>query len=163
MKIVIFSDVHGQKEVMERIVNFNPDADYILSLGDSELPFSELQKYHIICVKGNYPFDAGHVYDYVLELSGFKIFMTHGHKYKVRSGEQELLEKAEREGYDIILYGHTHIASVDYKKDKWIFNPGSCYRSRNRIVESYLILELESNQEITYHFRDAYTNQDIVL
>lgn len=163
MKVVIFSDVHGHKEIMERIVDYNPDADYILSLGDSELPYSELQKHDIICVKGNYPFDAGHVYDYVLEIAGKKIFMTHGHKHKVRQGEDILIKKAIEEEFDIILYGHTHIASVNYKSGKWIFNPGSCYRSRNSMVESYLILEIEEGKEINYHFRDAYTNQDIVL
>ena len=67
MKLVVFSDAHGNKQAVERIINYNKDTDYLISLGDSELPLSFLQSKNIIMIKGNYPLDAGFKYcDWIL-------------------------------------------------------------------------------------------------
>ncbi|MCK5388336.1 MAG: hypothetical protein KAJ22_03545 [Candidatus Izimaplasma sp.] len=55
MKVVVFSDAHGCKIIIERIISFNPDANYFISLGDSELPLDFLMDLDIIAIKGNYP------------------------------------------------------------------------------------------------------------
>ena len=163
MKVVVISDVHGNRQALERIIAFNPDADYILSLGDSELPLRELQEHNITCVKGNYPFDAGYVFEEEIKIKDTLIFMTHGHRYGVRRGVEHLYNKALELNSSIVLYGHTHIAKVDYKKGVYIMNPGSVNRSRNNIVESYLILYIESNNQFRYEYKEARTNIDIEL
>lgn len=161
MKLVVFSDVHGKKHLLERVLQFNPDADYLISLGDSELPLSYLNSKKIIMVKGNYPFDGGIHYEQVLRIEEFKIFITHGHKYGVRSGVDKLEEEAMINDYDICMFGHTHVPLLKVIDEVYYINPGSVSRSRFRIPESYIVLELERGKEIKYQFKDALTNENI--
>ena len=68
---------------------------------------------------------------------GLKIFMTHGHRYMVKSGYTVAIEKALAKGADILLFGHTHqpvsiiisagekVGDTVAKKDLLVFNPGS--------------------------------------
>lgn len=163
MKIVIFSDVHGNKEVVERIFSFNPDADYFFSLGDSELPKDYLESKQIIFIKGNYPFDPGIAYDYQMKLLDTSIFLTHGHKYSVRRDVGKLLYKAKELEANLVLYGHTHIANIEFYDGIYIVNPGSANRSRNHIDSSYLVLTIDKNNKLTFDFKNANTNENIEL
>ena len=74
MKVVVFSDAHGNKTIVERIMSFNPDADYVVSLGDSELPIDFLMDLDIIAIKGNYPRDGGFAFESILELEDKSFF-----------------------------------------------------------------------------------------
>jgi putative phosphoesterase len=158
MKVVVFSDVHGNRDLLERIISFNPDADYFLSLGDSELPLGYLQDLDIIAVKGNYPRDAGFGYDNDIVLNGKKILMTHGHKYGVHKSLKKLLKKGFKDEYDIILYGHTHVPRVDKADNLLLMNPGSVYKPRTTPIGSYLLLFIEKDGTMTYEYRESETN-----
>lgn len=161
MKIVVLSDVHGNRDILERIISFNPDAEYFISLGDSELPLDYLTDLDIIAIKGNYPRDAGFLYERELTLNGLKLFITHGHKYKVHKDLRKLLDRGYKGGYDVVLYGHTHIARVDKAGSLLLINPGSVYRPRSKEAASYLILNIEKDSSFTYEFKEAETNQVI--
>lgn len=158
MKIVVFSDVHGRKDLMERILSFNPDADYFISLGDSELSMDYLQQLDIIAIKGNYPRDPGFAYESELTLNGVKIFFTHGHKYAVQKSLKKLLKKGFENEYDIILYGHTHVPKVDKAGNLLLINPGSVTRQRSAVVTTYLVMNISNEGKVTYDFKDATTN-----
>ena len=157
MKVVVFSDAHGSKIIIERIISFNPNADYFISLGDSELPLDFLMDLDIIPIKGNYPRDAGIAYESVLEIENKKIFITHGHKYGVHRSLMKLLKHSLTNGYDITLYGHTHIAKVDKVNDLILLNPGSIKSPRTKVLPSYLILNI-TKDSIDYIFKEAQTN-----
>ena len=160
MKLVIFSDAHGYKEIVQRILDFNSDADYFISLGDSELQLDYLVENDIIPIKGNYPRDAGLVYEKDLVIEGKKIFLTHGHKYNVHKGLKKLVKNCISKDCNIALYGHTHIAS-NVKIGPVIFaNPGSCARSRNELPPTYLILIIKED-EVTFTFKESLTNTTI--
>jgi len=159
MKVVVFSDVHGNRDILERIISFNPDAEYFISLGDSELPLSYLTDLDIIAIKGNYPRDAGFAYESEMKLNGVKIFITHGHKYGVHKGLKKILHKGFKGEYDLILYGHTHVARVDKADNLKLINPGSVYRPRSKEPASYLILNIEKDGTYEYVFKEAETNQ----
>lgn len=157
MKIVAFSDAHGSKIIVERIMSFNPDADYIISLGDSELPLDLLMDLDILPIKGNYPRDAGFAYETELEVGKRKLFLTHGHKYGVHKSLKKLLHYGMQNDIDIILYGHTHIARADKVNNLYLFNPGSIKNPRSKIKPSYLILNI-TDDTIEYTFKEAETN-----
>lgn len=163
MKLVIFSDVHGQKLLLERILRFNPDADQFLSLGDSELTLDYLLDLDIIGVKGNYPRDPGLGYTHFLEFHGHKFMMTHGHKFGVQRGLKKLAQKAFLEDAKVVLYGHTHIAKATCINHVLFLNPGSLYRTRNKIQPSYCIMHVEKDGLIKYEFRDSETNMVLEL
>lgn len=160
MKIVVFSDAHGNKDAIKRVVGFNPNADFIVSLGDSEVSYNFLQEFDIIPIKGNYPFDAGFVYESELVVKGKRIFLTHGHKYKVGKGLAKLSNKTIIENYDIALYGHTHIAKFDTIGERYVINPGSIRSSRNKKAPSYLVIHLIDG-EFSFTFKNSETNEDL--
>lgn len=158
MKIVVFSDVHGRKMLLERILRFNPDADSFLSLGDSELTLDYLLDLDIIGVKGNYPRDPGLGYDHYMIFNKQKFMLTHGHKYGVQRGLKKLALKAFNEEVNVVLYGHTHIAKATCINRVLFLNPGSVYRTRNELQPSYCIMNIEEDGLIKYEFRDSETN-----
>lgn len=157
MKIVVFSDAHGNKTIVERIISFNPDADYIVSLGDSELSINFLMDLDIIAIKGNYPRDGGFVFESILKIEDKELFLTHGHKFGVHKSLKKLLHHAMKIECDIVLYGHTHVARVDKVNDLLLINPGSIKSPRSRMVPSYLILNINEGS-VEYIFKEAETN-----
>ena len=157
MKVIVFSDAHGSRILIERILSFNPDADYFISLGDSELSLDFLMDLDIIAIKGNYYRDAGLAFDNVLKIEGKKLYLTHGHKYGVHKSLLKLLKYVLSQDFDIVLYGHTHIARVDIVNDMLIMNPGSIKSPRSKTAPSYLILNI-TKDSIDYTFKEAETN-----
>ncbi len=157
MKVVVFSDAHGNKTIIERIISFNPDADFLVSLGDSELPISFLMDLDIIAIKGNYPRDSGFVFESTLQVGNKELFLTHGHKYGVHKSLKKLLQHALAIECDIALYGHTHVAKVDKVGDLLLINPGSIRNPRSKMAPSYLILNI-TDDSIEYTFKEAETN-----
>lgn len=158
MKLVIFSDVHGRKTLLERIMRFNPDADNFLSLGDTEMTLDYLLDLDIIGVKGNYPRDPGLSYEHFMTFHGKKFMLTHGHKYGVQRSLAKLAKKAFKEDVDVVLYGHTHVAQALYCDKVLMLNPGSVYRPRNHLNPSYCIMYITKDGKITYEYRDSETN-----
>ena len=138
MKILVFSDAHGDTYCMRRALSMNPDADYAIFLGDgirdAETVFSEFPSVSPLIVRGNCDFFQT---DYptvrILHAGGKKILICHGHTFSVKGGRGGLIAEALREGVDIALYGHTHEARCDYvdQNDRQIYivNPGSIHRS----------------------------------
>lgn len=60
-------------------------------------------------------------------IGGVKLYMTHGHRFAVKSGTNLLLQAARENNVQAVLYGHTHIAQCDLLDDgMWVLNPGSC-------------------------------------
>ena len=158
MKVVVFSDAHGNKEAVKRIIEFNPDAGYVISLGDSELKHSFLLDLDIVAIKGNYPRDGGFAYESILELEGKRLFLTHGHKYGVSTDMRKLLAKGMETEVDVVLYGHTHVPKFDNVAGVFYLNPGSIVSQRSNTAPSYLILNIERGKDVTYMFREAQTN-----
>ena len=77
-------------------------------------------------------------------LEGKRIFYTHGHTYGVKYGTSKLSEAARLNKYDIVLYGHTHIAKILYEDGIYIVNPGSCSSPREGRA-SYAVIDITEN------------------
>ena len=123
-RILVFSDSHGTVEHMEKTIENMVGVDYILHLGDHskdarylELVFPEIEQY---CVRGNCDFR-----EVLLEIDGFKIYMTHGHDYGVKTRMTDLRSFAEKNSIDCVLFGHTHIPVCEKIGSVLYLNPGS--------------------------------------
>lgn len=129
MKIVVVSDTHGNnKEVIEKISEMERP-DLLFHLGDyieDGIKICTALGIDTIMVKGNG--DQGNkIYneDELIEISGKKIFLTHGHRYDVRYGITNLYYKALELNVDMVLFGHTHVP-INIEENGIIFmNPGS--------------------------------------
>lgn len=132
MKILVLSDSHSALSFMRLCVDkIRPDA--IVHLGDyyddGEVLKEEYPQIPFWQVPGNC--DRYRVPDFVPEILaqpifGVELYMTHGHKHRVKMGIGALLQDARRWNCAAALYGHTHIPDCHREEDGlWVLNPGS--------------------------------------
>ncbi len=130
-KIIVFSDSHGTEDAMVEVVE-RERPDRILFLGDGWEDMIAITTLFptipLIRVPGNMDFQPGVPLERVAELYGRRIFLCHGHTYRVKSGLDRLLAQGHRFGADITLYGHTHRGYCDMDRGMWVMNPGSISR-----------------------------------
>lgn len=112
--IVVLSDTHGARAVVEEMMPIFAEADYIVHLGDGAGDMREVSaKYPektFVC-KGNCD-GVPALYEYTLEVERARIFLCHGDRYGVKRGVGELIKRAKEEDCSVALYGHTHQAEV---------------------------------------------------
>ncbi|MFP4286646.1 MAG: metallophosphoesterase family protein [Candidatus Izemoplasmataceae bacterium] len=144
-RLIIFSDVHKQKNRLEAILKEHMDATLFISLGDTELKSSFLEQHDIIAIKGNYPFDAGFTYEHEMTIENKKFLFVHGHKYGIRHGIEKLYERMLESNIDFAFYGHTHVAAFDTVENRYLINPGAVYKSRSEINDSYIVFEIDKD------------------
>lgn len=160
MKVLVFSDVHGQKERLIDILKAHEDAKYIISLGDSELKQDFLQKHDIIAIKGNFPFDSGFTYEHTMEIAGRQLYLTHGHKTKVKYGYETIYHKMLNHEAELALHGHTHTINLTNIAGKYIINPGALHRPRGMNKPTYCILIFEADH-IKAKWLDAHSHKPV--
>lgn len=148
MRIVVISDSHGRSRIIEKILYAQESATHVFFLGDCVSDIEDLQfifpKMRFYIVAGNCDYFSTYPTASVEEIAGKKILFTHGHTFNVKYGTEKLLENAKKSGYDIVLYGHTHISKVLYEDGIYIVNPGSCSQGRDG-KQSYAVIDIEPN------------------
>ena len=144
MQIGVISDTHMVISSIERLEKEIKGVDMIIHLGDNVDDIATIEKYFkgkIINVKGNCDFSAIVPSDRLVEVCNKKIFLTHGHRYGVKENLSALRYKALETGADIVLYGHTHIAKMEFEEGIWYINPGSASLPRDG-DRSYVIINI---------------------
>jgi len=137
MKILVVSDTHGRWGALYNVIKAHPDADTVIHLGDGndDLERIRIEFPHqtLVGVAGNCDFLAasGIRSTCVLEADGKTIFFTHGHNYRVKSGEGLVEQAARARNADICLYGHTHVPCCEFRSGLYIMNPGSVGHPRD--------------------------------
>jgi len=132
MKVLVLSDSHSVRAIMRSAVaQLKPDA--IIHLGDyyddGEIIWEENMHIPMYQVPGNCDMHRcfGKTELLCLDVCGVRMFMTHGHRQRVKQTQLLLLKEAREMGAAIALYGHTHCADVHREDDGlWVMNPGSC-------------------------------------
>ena len=133
MKILVLSDSHSTLSFMRRCID-SVKPDVMIHLGDhfddgaamgEEYPGIALYQ-----VPGNcdrYRCDPRQPEILIPRIAGVTIYMTHGHRHKVKVYLGALLKDARASKADAVLYGHTHAADCHREEDGlWVLNPGSC-------------------------------------
>ncbi|WHH57092.1 metallophosphoesterase [Petroclostridium sp. X23] len=149
MRIVVFSDTHGNIrhciDVIDRIGSIN----MIIHLGDIIKDVEDLKILYphipIQYIAGNNEFRNTVPYDKVLEADGKKIFITHGHLYRVKYEYHSIARKGADLHVDCVLFGHTHEPYEAYHDKMHIMNPGSISLPR-RGKPSYGVIEIEQGK-----------------
>jgi len=153
MKILVFSDSHGNTNLMHQVID-KTKCDMIIHLGDCYDDYLELKDCYDIPmagVVGNVDFASDGPSHEVINVCDYKIFITHGHRYRVKHHLLHLDEKAKELKVDIALFGHTHMPMIE-EGHHLLMNPGSISRPRE-IGPSYGIIHLDPSQvkaEIIY-------------
>ena len=152
-RILVCSDIHGQKMNFIQALEEAGSIDRILIAGDIEADPREYEKIAgltpLVMVRGNcdsylgagLPLNA----DFIVE--GRHFFITHGHEYRVRMDKPTLLlNVARRHGADTVIFGHTHSALEEEWDGIRVFNPGALRGIPGYGGCSYLILEIDGQE-----------------
>lgn len=134
MLIGVISDTHRYVWIIENAVKKLENADLVIHLGDNVQDVKEIAKYYggpILNVKGNCDFSVDTPGERIEEIAGKRFFITHGHRYDVKSDLSRLKYKALEVDADIVLFGHTHISQIAFENGIWFINPGSPALSRD--------------------------------
>ena len=133
MRIFVFSDTHGDASGMDMVVSKAPP-DMIIHCGDGMddalLIKRKYPKIELHAVPGNSDRNQTAEREGYLQIMGHTVYIAHGDMFNhgkgaTRSGpESEIAGHARRNGADIALYGHTHVATFSYEKGIYIMNPG---------------------------------------
>jgi len=133
MKILVFSDSHASLRHMRAFLDgVKPDAAIHLGdyYDDAEAIAEEYPNVWFYQVSGNCdeyrrPIHAREIL--VERVLGVDLYMTHGHRHRVKQSLFALLRDARACGVSAVLYGHTHEADCTREADGlWVLNPGSC-------------------------------------
>lgn len=144
MRILVVSDTHGRYEKLRDIVMRHRDIKEVFFLGDvvsdAETAAAEFCDTVFRIVSGNC--DCFPVYPSkdIAKVGGKTVFFTHGHTLSVKYGLERLEKEAAKCGADVVLYGHTHIASQTRSGDVLFLNPGSLHSPREG-RPSYAIID----------------------
>lgn len=128
MKIGVISDTHGDQVAVRQVVKLATDIDMWLHAGDCSQDAEYLRSLvtvPVVTAKGNCDGQTTARVDEFVEIENQKIWLTHGHRYNVKRGRDELLQIAKHHRMNIVVYGHTHIPENYWCESVLLFNPGS--------------------------------------
>ena len=145
MKILVLSDTHGNHSLSLQALEQAGDFDHLVHLGDNLVDacfLEELTGREILKVPGNCDHTQGLPRETVQIIGGKIFFITHGDLYHVKAGLEKLQRRASEAHADTVLYGHTHVASVQNSDGILFVNPGSL--KRGITMPSFAIIFLEN-------------------
>lgn len=154
MRILIVSDTHGNERNLERALVRTYPVDIVCHLGDLEGGESYIEE---ICpcpvhmVSGNNDFFSPAPSEKIIEVEGFRIFMTHGHRYGGGYNLSRLREAAHNHKCDMVFFGHTHQPMVDEDDALTVVNPGSLtYPRQAGHHPSYIVMEIAEDGTVEF-------------
>lgn len=162
MKILVVSDTHSQLDTLQMVLS-RGKYDKIFHLGDSEgdeLKISLMSGIPLEIVRGNCDIFSQLSDTIITSIAGNNIMLTHGHRYYVKSGHDELVRAARQNGAKYVFYGHTHKPFLQNIDGITVANPGSLSYPRGGGPS---FMELEENAgalKITLKYLDEIISNE---
>ena len=147
-RVGVISDTHGYMD--PRALLLLQEAEHIIHAGDigDYSIISELEQIAPVTkVRGNVDRDGQSALCpdvEILELAGFKIYLTHEFK-PPKTIQDPLLHNLQSEDFKIVIYGHSHIAYQKTWNDILFFNPGAAGKRRFKVIPSIGLLLLKES------------------
>ena len=128
MKIVIFSDSHGDQKSMETFLErLRPEM--VMHLGDGIDDIRPLEKNYrqvrFEYVKGNADIAGDVPKEKLISLEGFNFYLTHGDMYDHKNDNEKIVDFARKKKVSLFLHGHTHTPTLWFGKGITVMNPGT--------------------------------------
>lgn len=154
MRILVISDSHGKNDDVKQVLEQVGDIDMFIHLGDVERGpeyIRQLAKCETHMIAGNNDYDIALPDTDSFMIADKKVFIAHGHQFYVGYGVEKLRQYALDNGYDIAMYGHTHVPFLDIGDDVTILNPGSIsYPRQDGRQHTYTLIEVDREGEFHY-------------
>ena len=138
MRVLVLSDSHGDRWRLAQAINAQPEAKYVIHLGDGAEDMEAVKGGRgqiVMQVRGNGDFEPDIPYFLHGSFGGVKYYACHGHQERVKYTESILLERAREFNASIVLYGHTHRAVTEYRDGVWLMNPGSVHQGEYGVID----------------------------
>jgi putative phosphoesterase len=156
MLIAIVSDTHGRVSAAVEAVRQAGSPDMVLHAGDFYRDATRLQgvvAVPVVGVRGNCDSLAGGPDEQVLEVASTRLFLTHGHLYDVKHRLSDLCRRARELEAQVVVFGHTHVSSIDMIEGCLLVNPGSLFRSRDPMGKTFAALRVGEGEPSACVFR----------
>ncbi len=144
MRILVFSDTHGRTQGCISTLDCVDGVDMVLHAGDMVTDAKKLSSLYpdivFHYVTGNNDPVSSAPGELLVAAAGKKIFLTHGHFYRVKQRLDLLAARAANAGADIAVFGHTHAPCDRLDFGVRLLNPGSM----GHICGSYAVIEIDS-------------------
>ena len=149
MRIGILGDTHGDASAIRRTVATIGVVDLWLHTGDysrDAMLVSALSGSPVTAVRGNCDGQAKAKPDEFIEICGYRLWLTHGHRHDVKYGLGDLENWARRYEADVVIFGHTHQPCCETLAGLLLFNPGSAAEPRRGQPPTCGVLELTAGR-----------------
>ena len=143
MKFLVFSDSHKYTNGMDKAIEKHKDITHIIHCGDmaDDCEYLEMVygRTHSLCfVCGNNDFFSHYPFSRIFKYNGKTVYITHGHKERVKGSLDTLFVTGKKNNADICIYGHTHVQYYEKRDGIILLNPGSI----GYIKEEYAIIDI---------------------
>ena len=167
--LLVVSDSHGRADILRAIVErFGERCDALVFCGDgigdlcacleASKKNKKLSKNFppvVAFARGNgdypdFPFGEGEIkvpQHKFLKVAGMNVMITHGHAEGAYYGLGRMGQVAAENQADVVLYGHTHVASRKEEDLVHYINPGSCSHPRGGQKPCFAIVQIPGHQE----------------
>ncbi len=149
MLIGVLSDTHGDLKLIDSCIASMKDCGLLIHAGDF---YEDSQKagamlnLRSVGVTGNCDYMVKGPAEEMVTLENKKIYVTHGHLYRVKTDMSPLVHRAKALGAQVAVFGHTHIPTV-FRKDGVLFvNPGSLHRPPPKGAPTFALLEVTKSK-----------------
>lgn len=147
MKIIVFSDSHGNSYNLTKVIEKHKDSDFFIHLGDGEREMENIEKMYpnlkFYYVAGNCDYNSIYPLELIINADfNIKIFATHGHRYYVKYSLEAIKSTALENSCNIALYGHSHERFYSFEDGLYIMNPGSISCPRDSNKPSYGLIDI---------------------
>ena len=156
MRILVISDSHGRNDDIEGVLKQVGDIDMMIHCGDVERGDSyirEIADCPVVMVAGNNDYYLDLPSEEEVRIGDYKVLVTHGHGYYVNSGVDYLREHALEYGYDVVMYGHTHVPYIEI----------SSYRYSTLLLTTLLLFLFQFFQSFIDHLFNVIVSMVILL
>ncbi|GAM11057.1 putative metallophosphoesterase YsnB [Geobacter sp. OR-1] len=147
MNCIVFSDTHGNYPLAAETVSLAAPVDMIIHLGDETEDANMIER---ICltqvqkVAGNCDPPGKWPREICTSVGETRMLLTHGDRYSVKAGLSKLVERAVAADAQVVLYGHTHQASIERIGGILFVNPGSLHCGA--AIKSYAVLTINNSE-----------------
>lgn len=147
MKLLVISDTHGNCALALKAHSLSEPVGIIVFLGDGLADAELMQNIvdtDVVCVAGNCDLGSSAPRELLWECEGKRILLTHGDAYRVKFGLERLKQRALEVRADLVLFGHTHLATQENYLDILFLNPGTMLNTAPN--KSYAVIDIEKER-----------------
>ncbi len=156
MRIGVVGDIHGNLSGLEQALRAIGSIDHLLFTGDGYREIARAKHHFAVPIKGvsgNCDFYSEYPAEQFFQLEGYKVLLTHGHRYGVKQGLTTIGLAGRERGVGLIIFGHTHLPlNIEWEGIK-LFNPGTLCSERAYQGITYGIIEIGRGQLRFFHER----------